>query len=209
MRSPAMPTTPEPDRRAAIGTRGDARRIAAYALLAAGFLAIQAAVLLAMGHPATCTCGVIRLWVGKVLSLQNSQQLTDWYTFSHVIHGLLFYALLRLVMPRAPFGLRLALAVGIETTWEIVENTPWVIDQYRQQALAQGYVGDSVLNSLSDTLAAVFGFVLARLLPVSASVGLVLALEAFTGWMIHDNLTLNIIQLIHPSTAIARWQGGG
>lgn len=180
-----------------------------YPLLAVGVFAIQAAALSAMGRPAICTCGVIRLWVGAVRSPQNSQQLTDWYSFSHIIHGLLLYALLRLAMPRAPFGLRLALAVGIEAAWEIIENTPWVIEHYRQQALAQGYVGDSVVNSLCDTLAAVFGFVLARLLPVWASVALALAMEAFTGFMIHDNLTLNILQLIHPSAAISRWQVGG
>jgi Protein of unknown function (DUF2585) len=76
------------------------------------------------------------------------------------------------------------------------------------RVIAGPAVGDSILNSLSDTLAAVFGFVLARFLPVSATVALALAMEVFVGWMIHDNLTLNVIQLLHPSEAISAWQEG-
>ncbi len=120
-----------------------------------------------------------------------------------------FYVLLRLIAPRAPLLLRLALAVGLEVSWELIENTPFIIDRYRQQALAQGYVGDSIVNSLSDTACAIFGFFLARTLPVWGSVGLVVALELFVGVMIRDNLTLNIIQLIHPVPAISHWQAGG
>jgi hypothetical protein len=179
-----------------------------YLAIVVVLIAIQAIVLLAMGRPAICTCGTIRLWVGKVDSPETSQQLTDWYTFSHIIHGILFYGLLWLVLPRAPVGLRLALAVGIEVTWEIVENTPMTIEHYRQAALAQGYVGDSVLNSVSDTLSAVLGFVMAHRLPVWASVAIVVGLELFTGTMIRDNLTLNIIQLIAPNDMISRWQTG-
>ncbi len=106
-------------------------------------------------------------------------------------------------------SLRLALAVGLEVGWEVLENTPFIIERYRQQALAQGYVGDSILNSLSDTCCAIIGFWLARLLPVRGSIALVVALEVFVGVMIHDNLTLNIIQLIHPVPAISAWQAGG
>ncbi len=178
-------------------------------LAVAGLLALQAGVLYAFGQPPICTCGTIRLWVGTVSGPENSQQLSDWYSFSHVIHGIGFYFLLWLIAPRMPVMLRLALAVGIEVGWEILENTPFIIDRYRQQALAQGYVGDSIVNSLSDTACAIFGFFLARLSPVWGSVGLVVALEVFVGVMIHDNLTLNIIQLIHPIPAISHWQAGG
>lgn len=143
-----------------------------YPLIGAALLLLQAAALIAMGHPAICPCGTIRLWVGNVASRETSQQLTDWYTSSHVIHGFLFYLLLRLVAPRASIGLRLVLAIGLEAGWEIIENTPWVIEHYRRLALAHGYVGDSVLNSLADTLAAVVGFALARILPVWATIGL-------------------------------------
>jgi uncharacterized protein DUF2585 len=181
----------------------------ACAWLAAGFILVQALVLLAMGRPPICTCGTIRLWVGVLTSAENSQQLTDWYTFSHILHGVALYGILSLLAPRLPVCWRLAVAVGIEATWEIVENTPFIIDRYRQSALAQGYVGDSILNSVSDTVSAIVGFAIARFAPVWATVTLAIVLELFVGFMIRDNLTLNIIQLIHPVEAISRWQAGG
>lgn len=171
-------------------------------------LAVQGTALHLYGQPTICACGTVRPWAGDVLGPENSQQLTDWYTFSHVIHGLIFYALATLALPRAPLVLRFALALGVEATWELVENSPVVIEHYRQQALAQGYVGDSVLNSCSDTVAAAVGFQLARLLPTRASIGLAVAFELFTAVMVRDNLTLNVIQLIHPVPAIAAWQQG-
>lgn len=174
-----------------------------------GLLALQAIVLAFMGQPAICPCGVVRFWVGTVSGPENSQQLTDWYTFSHVIHGIALYFLIWLVMPRAPVGMRLALAVGLEVSWEVFENTPFVIERYRQQALAQGYFGDSIVNSLTDTFAAIAGFLAAYRLPIWGSVALVLAMELFVGFMINDNLILNIIQLIHPMPAISNWQLSG
>ena len=179
-----------------------------FLLIASGSIAVQAFVLLAIGHPLICTCGTIRLWVGTVASPENSQQLTDWYTFSHIIHGFLLYVLLWLLAPRMPFCLRLALAIGLEAAWEIIENTPIIMDRYRQSALAQGYFGDSVINSVVDTLAAAVGFVLAWKSPVWATIALAIAMELFVGYSIHDNLTLNIIQLLHPSAAISQWQTG-
>ena len=181
--------------------------VVAAAVLAA-VLAVQGIALHFYGQPTVCACGTIRLWAGDVLGPENSQQITDWYTFSHVIHGLIFYALTGFVLPRAPLVFRFALALGVEATWELIENSPTVIEHYRQQALAQGYVGDSVLNSCSDTVAAAFGFLLARLLPTRASIGLAVAFEIFTAVMVRDNLTLNVIQLIHPVPAIAAWQQG-
>ena len=182
---------------------------ATWLLIVAGLIALQAIVLFSYGQPPICTCGAVRFWVGDVKGPENSQQLSDRYSFSHIIHGIGFYFLLRLIAPRAPVLLRLAVAVGLEVGWELIENTPFIIDRYRQQALAQGYVGDSIVNSLSDTACAIFGFFLARLLPMWGSVALVVALELFVGVMIHDNLTLNIIQLIHPVPAISAWQAGG
>jgi len=101
------------------------------------------------------------------------------------------------------------MAIGLEASWEVIENTPFVIDRYRQLALAQGYLGDSIVNSIGDTLAAALGFALARLSPIWSSVGLVIAMELFVGLTIRDNLTLNIIQLIHPNAAISHWQNAG
>jgi Protein of unknown function (DUF2585) len=172
-------------------------------------LAIQATALHLFGQPTICACGYVKLWEGVVLSSGNSQHLTDWYTFSHIIHGFIFYLLLWLAFPRMNIWQRLALAIGIEVAWEIVENTPWLIDHYRQQALAQGYTGDSIINSVSDSLAMIFGFVLASRLPVWATVSLAVFLEAWVGYSIRDNLTLNILNFIHPFDFITRWQSGG
>jgi len=176
--------------------------------IAAAIVGLQALILFAMGQPLICSCGTIKLWNGIVSGPENSQQLVDWYTYTHIIHGFGFYLFLWLVMPRAPLGLRFALAVGLEAGWELIENTPLIIERYRQLALAQGYFGDSVINSVSDTLAGAFGFVLARILPAWSTVSLAIAMEVFVGLMIHDNLTLNIIQLIYASAAISLWQAG-
>jgi hypothetical protein len=172
----------------------------------AGIVALQAIVLHLMGRVWICSCGTVRLWVGDIRSAELSQQLFDWYTPSHVVHGILFYGLLHLVLPRVPVLVRLAIAAGIEGAWEIAENTPWVIDAYRKQALAAGYVGDSILNSLSDMLAMTTGFVLARLLPWKATVALVLVLEIGAAVLVHDNLTLNVLNFIHRFPAIEAWQ---
>jgi hypothetical protein len=169
-------------------------------------LAIQAIVLLAMGRPPICTCGTVKFWEGDVLSLEMSQHLFDWYTYSHIVHGLLFYGALRLVAPKLPVLPRLLIATGIEAAWEIAENTPWVIEAYRRQALAQGYVGDSTVNSLFDTLSMIAGFAFARFAPIWASVALALGLEVYAAVEIHDNLTLNVLNFIHPFDFITRWQ---
>jgi hypothetical protein len=174
-----------------------------------GLIALQAAVLLSFGQPPICTCGYVKLWEGVVLSPGNSQHLTDWYSFSHVIHGMLFYAITWVAFPRAPVAYRLLMALGVEVAWEITENTPWIIGRYREQALAQGYSGDSILNSLMDSLCMVFGFVLARRLPVWSTVALALAMEILVAYAIRDNLTLNILNLLYPLDFVHRWQSGG
>lgn len=169
----------------------------------------QALALWLMGLPAICTCGVVDFWHANPSGPETSQHITDWYTFTHIIHGFGFYFILWLIAPRLSFAARFAIAVGLEAGWEILENTPIVMERYRQSALARGYFGDSVINSVFDTVAAAIGFVLARALPVWASVGVVAALELFLGIMIRDNFTLNVIQLIYPSEAISKWQSGG
>ena len=182
----------------------------AYLAVAIALVAIQALVLLAAGQPPICTCGTVRLWHGIVKSAENSQHLTDWYSFSHLIHvhGFLFYCILAFLAPGTPIGLRFALAVGMEVSWEILENSPVIIERYRHTALAQGYFGDSIVNSVSDTCTMAFGFLLARKLPTWSVVVLAVVIELCLAAIIRDNLTLNIIQLIHPFAAISEWQAG-
>jgi hypothetical protein len=180
-----------------------------WTLAAAGAVALQALILLAMGLPLICTCGHVALWHCDPSGPETSQHLADWYTATHVVHGFGLYLLLWLVVPGLPIAQRFALAIGIEVAWEVIENTPLIVERYRQSALARGYFGDSVVNSVADTLAAAIGFILTWIMPVRASVALVLATELLLGYAIRDNLTLNIIQLIHPSEAISAWQVGG
>lgn len=180
-----------------------------FACAVIALLLLQIGVLAAFGQPALCACGTLRLWVSNVLSPEMSQQLFDWYTFSHIIHGFIFYAVLWKLFPRMSITTRLLLAMGVEIAWEIAENTPWVINAYRKQALAQGYVGDSILNSVFDTFSMMTGFVLARRLPITLTIGLAIVFEIFVGIMIRDNLTLNVLNFIYPFEFIHTWQAGG
>ncbi len=179
-----------------------------YMLGAALLVAVQAGVLYLFGQPPICTCDYVKLWEGVVLSAGNSQHLSDWYTFSHIIHGILFYALFTLLFPRISVWARLLMAMGVEIAWEIAENTPTVIQHYREQALAQGYTGDSIINSVSDTIAMVLGFLMARKWPVWAVITLAFFLELWVAYEIRDNLALNIINLLHQFDFIAAWQSG-
>jgi hypothetical protein len=169
-------------------------------------LAATALILLAMGRPPICTCGDITLW-GRVGPTQ-SQMLADWYSPSHIVHGLLFYALLWLVARSWPVERRLLIALIVEAAWEIVENTPMVIDRYREATIALGYTGDSVLNSLSDVAMMALGFLAARKLPLWAAIGLLLVLELVPLIAIRDNLALNIWMLLAPNDALRAWQAG-
>jgi hypothetical protein len=179
------------------------------ALAALVILVLAAGILLAMGRNPLCTCGTIDLWVGGRDSPKTSQMLADWYSFSHIVHGLLFYAALWLLARRWPVERRFLVAMLVEASWELVENTPMVIDRYREATAALGYSGDSVINSVSDILMMAVGFFAARKLPVWASVALLIVLELIPLYVIRDNLTLNIWMLLWPSKAIAAWQGAG
>ena len=176
-------------------------------------VAIQASVLHHFGQPFLAASRHIQLWANNPFSPDMSQQLTDWYSFSHLIHGFLFFGVLHLAAPRVPLGVRFLISMGVEATWEITENSPAVIRHYREQALAAGYVGDSIVNSLSDTLMMSLGFLFASRVRARYVVALALAFELFTAIMIRDNLTLNVMNLIAPNNwapikAIHHWQAG-
>lgn len=178
-------------------------------LVAIAIVALAATIELGMGRVPYCKCGYVKLWHGVVMSSENSQHLTDWYTPSHVIHGILFYGLLWLVARRTPVGTRFVMSMALEAAWEVLENTPLVINRYREATIALDYYGDSVINSVADIAAMAAGFWLASAAPIALSVGFVVLMELFVGYMIRDNLTLNIIMLLYPLDAIKRWQGGG
>jgi len=187
-----------PDRRGWIG---------AVALwLAAG------ATLLAMGRVPICTCGTVKLWHGVVQSSENSQHIADWYSFSHVIHGLLFYFFAHVLWRRwklfggRPAAWALPIAVAFEAFWELLENSPLIIDRYRAVTVSFGYSGDAVINSLADIGFMALGFWIASKLPWWASLALALGFELFTLAMVRDNLTLNVLMLVWPLEAVRAWQ---
>jgi hypothetical protein len=179
-----------------------------YILITVGVVVISAVALYLMGRVPICACGYVKLWHGAVYSSQSSQHLTDWYTPSHIIHGFLFYLGLWWIGKKFkwPVGLRLVLAIIIESAWELFENSSFTINRYRETTIALDYFGDSVINSVCDIIAAGIGFFLALKLPTWVSVLLVIAMELFVGYMIRDNLTLNIIMLIYPLDSIKHWQ---
>jgi hypothetical protein len=187
------------------------RRGAVFALLMA---LATGAILLAMGRAPICTCGSVKLWWGVVQSSQNSQHIADWYSFSHVIHGLLFYFFAHLLWRKwkllggRPAIWALPIAVAFEGFWELLENSPLIIERYRAVTVSLGYDGDSVVNSLSDIGFMALGFVIASRVPPWASVALAIAFELFTLVMIRDNLTLNVVMLLWPLEAVRHWQAG-
>lgn len=180
-----------------------------HAILVSSLIVLVAAiVLLMMGRLPICECGYIRLWHGQSISAENSQHLFDWYTFSHVLHGLIFFAFLWLTARRMSLGTRLIIATTVEACWEIIENTPAIIERYRSTTISLDYFGDSVVNSTADMIAMMFGFWLARLLPIWASVALFFIAEAITIYVIRDGLVLNILMLFWPLETVKNWQAG-
>lgn len=171
-------------------------------LAAAGFL-------LLMGRVPICDCGTVKLWHGVANSSGNSQHLTDWYTPSHVLHGLVFYAVLQGLLPRVAIGWRFFLATLVEAGWELAENTDMVIERYRAVTISLNYYGDAVVNSVGDMAAMMLGFGLARVLPVRLSVALFIGTEALTIWFIRDGLIFNVLMLVWPIEALRQWQAAG
>ena len=172
-------------------------------------VALVAIVELSWGRQVICKCGYVKLWHCETVSSENSQHISDWYTPSHILHGILFFGAMWLMARRLSFGWRLAIATLVEAAWEIVENSDFIIERYRAVTISLDYFGDSVLNSVCDILAMVLGFALARVIPVWASVAVIIGFEALTIWLIRDGLALNILMLVYPLDAVRTWQAGG
>lgn len=170
---------------------------------------ITAVINLSMGRLPFGPDGRIGLWEGNIWSDEQSQRIADPYTFSHMIHGMLFYGFLWLVAPKMPVRYRFLAALLMEASWEVLENSPIIINRYREVTISLGYVGDSVLNSVSDIFFAGLGFVFAWRARLSVIVCVILAMEIGTAIWVRDNLTLNVIMLVHPIEAIKEWQSAG
>ena len=183
------------------------KRISPFAIVVAIIL-LTAGWLLWIGREPICKCGYVKLWHGEVVSAENSQHISDWYTPSHIIHGLLFFGALWLVARRLSIGWRLAIATLIEAAWEILENSDMIIERYRAVTISLDYYGDSVLNTVADILAMVLGFFLASRLPVWVTVALIILFEAVTITLIRDGLALNVLMLLYPLDVVADWQSG-
>ncbi|APG86227.1 intracellular septation protein [Sinorhizobium americanum CCGM7] len=192
----------------AAGTDDNRQRAWIWLIACLGVVAIQILTQHLMGRLWICECGYVKLWEGVVNSSGNSQHISDWYTPSHIIHGFLFYGLGFLLLRGKPLSARLLLATVIESAWEIAENTPMVINRYRSATISLDYFGDSILNSTMDTLAMAAGFLIASRLPVAVTITIAIILEVCTGWLIRDNLTLNVLMLVWPLDAVKAWQAG-
>lgn len=162
--------------------------------------------LLALGREPWSASGTFRIWYGLPNSSETSQQLFDWYTFTHLVHGVLLYGVLRFLGGKLPAELRFPIAILAEAAWEIIENTEFVIERYRAETIALQYYGDTVVNSIGDLLAAAAGYAFAATSPVWLTVGAAVGLEAWLAYAIRDNLTLNAVMLVWPLEVVKKWQ---
>ena len=167
---------------------------------------LMALALWAEGRLWICACGRFAFWVGDTCSSQNSQQLFDPYSFTHILHGFLLFWLVALVFKNLTPAWQLAVAAILEALWEILENTNFVIDRYREQTAALGYTGDTVVNSIGDLFCAIAGLLIARRIGWWRSLIAFLLLEVILFFWIRDSLLLQIVMLIYPVNALKLWQ---
>ncbi|GEO85878.1 MULTISPECIES: DUF2585 domain-containing protein [Alphaproteobacteria] len=191
---------------APVSLAADKRATRFWLVAAASLLVVQVLSLALMGRVPICECGYVKLFEPGVNTAGNSQHISDWYTPSHIIHGFLFYFAATMLLRRASFGARLTLAVLVEMAWELLENSPIIIERYRTATMAIGYQGDSILNSAMDTVAMALGFLFASRAPVWLTIALAIGFEIVTALVIRDNLTLNVLMLVWPVEAIKAWQ---
>jgi hypothetical protein len=175
-------------------------------LFAVSGLFLIAGTLWAWGQPLICSCGTIKLWIPNIFDGGNSQHIADWYTLSHILHGVLIALLGRLLLPRLGFGPLFLTAIITGIGWEIIEHTNWVLDAFRATTINVGYLGDSVLNAVFDYIFMMCGFFAAYSLRIPVVIVGVLALELTAGLLGRDNFTLSTVQLIAPIDAINDWQ---
>jgi hypothetical protein len=172
-------------------------------------LVLTAGIELWMGRSPLGPDGRFGLWEGNIWSSENSQRVADPYSFSHLAHGMLFYGFLWLVARWLPVRYRLLLALALEAGWELLENSPLIINRYREATIALGYTGDSVLNSVCDILMMALGFWFAARVRPRITVAVIIVMEVGCALWVRDNLTLNVIMLVHPLEAIKTWQMAG
>ena len=170
-------------------------------------LLLMIVLLRAEGRSFLCaTCSHFAIWIGDTCSSSTSQQLFDPYSFTHVLHGFLFFWLVALAFRRLAPAWQFWLALLLESAWEVFENTKFVIDKYRTETAALGYQGDTIVNSLGDLTCALVGFLLARQLGVRRSLIVFLLVELVLILLIHDSLLLQILMLVRPVEWIKSWQ---
>ena len=183
------------------------RKIAPW-LAVVAILIVMVLQLHRQGRVVWCACGQYFPWAGDIWSSHNSQHFFDPYSFTHVLHGMIFCGLLVWLFPRLSVAWSLSLAVLIEAGWEVLENSTFIIQRYREATIGLGYEGDSIVNSLADILCCAFGFVLARRLGLWRSVLVFVVVELVLLFWVRDNLALNVLMLSFPIEAVKKWQKG-
>ncbi len=156
-----------------------------------------------------CACGEPSAWNGEIFSGHTSQHFFDHYSFTHVLHGVVFFGLAWVLFPRWRYGWRMWFAVLLEALWELLENSPMIIQRYREATIDKGYMGDSILNSTGDLVSCAIGFIIASRLGLKKSIVFYVVVELILLAWIRDNLTLNVIMLLYPIDAIKAWQSSG
>lgn len=185
------------------------RTVALQIVTACVIVLLMIVLLRAQGRLFICACGEVQIWTSDTCSSNNSQHLLDPYSFTHVLHGVMFFWLITLLFRRMARGRQVLLALLLEAVWEVIENSSFIIDRYRTATAALGYQGDTVVNSIGDLLCALLGYLIARKLGVRRSLILFLLVELILILWIHDSLLLQILMLLRPIAAIKLWQACG